>query len=334
MTVNLLTHPLDIDMKIFVTRNIPTVGIDKLTAAGHEVVVSQKDGVLTAEELIEQLTKENPDAVLCLLTDKIDGKIFDAAPNAKIFANYAVGFDNIDLEEAKKREILITNTPDVLTEAVAEHAVALMLSLGRRVVESDRFLRDGKYQGWGPMLLTGMEFKGKTLGIAGCGRIGQRVATIMNKGFGMDIVYYDQNRNEGLEKETGAKFMPKLDDLLAVSDVVSVHLPATPETNHLFNQGRLAKMKSNALLINTARGSVVDEAALAEALKAGVIAGAALDVFENEPDVHPDLLTLSNIVITPHTASATREARDLMSAMAADNIIAALSGQPVLNPVV
>lgn len=320
-------------MKIFVTRNIPAIGLDKLKTAGHEVIISEKDGALTHEELTARLSTENPDAVLCLLTDKITGNVFDIAPNAKIFANYAVGFDNIDLEEAKKRGVAVTNTPDVLTEAVAEHAVALILSIGRKIVESDQFLRSGKYEGWDPTLLLGMEFKGKKLGIVGCGRVGQRVAEIMYKGFGMSILYNDQRPNDQLESGLGAEFVPELDDLLTEADVVSIHLPATPATLHLFSDTRLAKMKKTALLINTARGSIIDEAALAKALASGAIAGAGLDVFENEPNVHPGLLSLSNVIVTPHTASATKEARDRMSVMAADNIIAVLDGQTPLNPV-
>ena len=320
-------------MKVFVTRNIPAIGLDKLKTAGHDVIVSEKDGALTHEELTAQLSTENPDAVLCLLTDKITGDVFDRAPNAKIFANYAVGFDNIDLEEAKKRGVAVTNTPDVLTEAVAEHAVALILSVGRRIVESDQFLRSGQYEGWDPTLLLGMEFKGKKLGIVGCGRVGQRVAEIMHKGFGMNILYNDQRPNDQLESELGAEFVPELDDLLTEADVVSIHLPATPDTLHLFSEARLAKMKKTALLINTARGSIIDEAALAKALASGAIASAGLDVFENEPNVHPGLLSLSNVIVTPHTASATKEARDRMSVMAADNIIAVLDGQSPLNSV-
>lgn len=320
-------------MKIFVTRRIPEAGLNKLKTVGHEVVVSEKDGVLTHDELIERLKAENPDAVLCLLTDKIDGEVFDAAPNAKIFANYAVGFDNIDLKEAKQRDIIVTNTPEVLSEAVAEHTVALVLAIARRIVESDRFMREGHYQGWGPLLLLGTELKGKTLGIVGCGRIGRRVAEIMHRGFGMKVSYYDRQRNDALDSELSATFTPELDGLLKVADVVSLHLPLTNDTRHLFNADQLKKMKPSALLINTARGAIIDEAALAEALQAGTIAGAALDVFENEPAVHPELLPLSNVILSPHIASATTEARNEMSIVAADNIIVVLGNQPALNPV-
>lgn len=320
-------------MRVFVTRKIPGTGLDKLRQEGHEVVVSEKDGVLTRAELIERLKREDPDAVLCLLTDRIDGEIFDAATRAKIFANYAVGFDNIDLEAAAARGVTITNTPDVLTEAVAEHTVALIMALARRVVESDRFMREGRYDGWGPLLLLGMELKGKILGLVGGGRIGARVAEIMHKGFGMHVVYHDLKQNDFLEKEFSATFKPELDELLSASDVISIHLPLTDETRHLFNKTTFARMKPSALLINTARGAIVDEAALAEALKDGIIAGAALDVFENEPSIHPDLLPLQNVIVTPHIASATTEAREEMSVVAAENIIAVLNGQPALNPV-
>lgn len=316
-------------MKIFVTRNIPASGINKLKSAGHDVVVNEHDAVMTKEELIARLKAEDPDAVLCLLTDKIDSDVLEAAPRSKIFANYAVGFDNVDLKAAKERKIIITNTPDVLTEAVAEHTIALALSLARRVVESDRFTRDLKYQGWEPMLLLGMELKGKTLGIVGGGRIGTRVAEIARYGFGMNIVYHDRQPNEAM----GDGFRPDLASLLSEADIVSIHLPLTDSTRHLFNEETISKMKPEALLINTARGPIIDEAALAAALKDNVIKGAAIDVFENEPKVHPDLLPLSNIILTPHTASATLEAREAMSNIAADNIIAVLSGQPPLNPV-
>ncbi|OGG85904.1 hypothetical protein A2392_00645 [Candidatus Kaiserbacteria bacterium RIFOXYB1_FULL_46_14] len=320
-------------MKIFVTRQIPEVGLLKLKDVGHEVVIAGGE-VLPHEVLIERLKAENPDAVLSLLTDKIDQTVFDAAPNAKIFANYAVGFDNIDLEAAKQHGVVITNTPEVLTEAVAEHTVALIISLARRIVEADQFLRDGKYEAWGPLLLLGMELKGKTLGIIGGGRIGRRVAEIMQKGFGMEIVYHDRKNNEAFDNELNAKYAPELDDLLSQSDVISIHLPLTPDTQHLFNQELLAKVKPGSLLINTARGKIIDEEALAGALQSGLLSGAALDVFENEPTVNSKLLALDNVIVTPHIASATREARDQMSVVAADNILAVLNGEPPKNPVV
>lgn len=319
-------------MKIFVTRQIPEAGIEKLQVAGHEVIVAGTEP-LEHDVLIERLKSESPDAVIALLTDKIDETVFDAAPNAKIVANYAVGFDNIDLEAAKNRGVVVTNTPEVLTEAVAEHTAALIVAAGRRVVEGDAFLRAGQYKSWDPLLLLGMEFKGKTLGIVGCGRIGQRLAEIMHHGFGMNIAYFDRQPNPQLESALGARYASNIDELLTVSDVVSVHLPLTDETRHLFDTERFAKIKPGAIFVNTARGAIVDEKALAAALRSGTLSAAALDVFENEPAVNPELLSLKNVVLTPHIASATREARDQMSLVAADNVLAVLEGRPPLNPV-
>lgn len=319
-------------MKIFVTRQIPTVGIEKLRAAGHEVVVAGTEPLAHAT-LIERLKTELPDAVITLLTDQVDAAVFDAAPKSRIVANYAVGFDNIDLEAAKNRGVTITNTPEVLTEAVAEHTAALILAAGRRVVEADAFLRAGEYRSWDPLLLLGTEFKGKTLGIVGCGRIGRRLAEIMHHGFGMQIAYFDRMPDPTLESALKARYAREIDELLSTSDVVSVHLPLTDDTRHLFNQERFSKMKPGAIFLNTARGAIVDEKALAAMLRSGALSAAALDVFENEPTVDSDLLILKNVVLTPHIASATREARDQMSLVAADNVLAVLEGRPPLNPV-
>lgn len=320
-------------MNIFVTRTIPSRGIDMLRSAGHHVVVHDGDAPLTHDALIIALQKYDPDAVLCLLTDTIDDAVFDAAPRAKIFANYAVGFDNIDRAAAAQRGVLVTNTPDVLTEAVAEYAAALTMALSRRVVEADRFVRDERYNGWEPLLLLGTELSGKTFGIVGCGRIGTRVAEIMHHGFGMQIRYYDRAPNEELNAGLNATYEEDLDALLAASDVVSIHLPLTDVTRHLFNIERFTAMKSGAFLINTARGPIIDEAALAAAIRAKQIAGAALDVFEHEPSVHPDLVTHHNVILTPHIGSATHEARDAMSEIAATNILAALNGETPPNVV-
>lgn len=311
---------------IFVTRRIPESGIDLLRAKGHTVTVSSKEGVLTKQELISEL-KNNPyDAVLCLLTDKIDGDVMSAAPSVKIFANYAVGFDNLDRAAAKDRGVLLSNTPGVLTEAVAEHAIALMMAAARRVPESDQFMRAGKYGGWDPLLLMGTELKGKTLGIVGLGRIGSRVAEIAMRGFGMSVFYYDVKRNEQFEKDLGASYSSHAEEVLRAADVISIHVPLLPETKHLVNADRLALMKKTAIVINTSRGPIVDEAALVVALKNKTIAAAGLDVFENEPALAPGLAELPNVVLTPHTASATIEAREAMSKLAAENILAALEG--------
>lgn len=306
---------------------VPESGIKALQDKGHEVVVSYKDDVLTKEELIAALKDQNYDALFCLLTDKIDGEVMDSfGPNLKVVANMAVGFDNIDVAEAKKRGITITNTPGVLTDTVAEHTFALMLAIAHRVVEADKFTRAGKYTNWAPMLLLGNDLSGKTLGIIGLGRIGSRVAHHAVKGFEMKILYYDVNRNEEFEKEFSAVFMP-LDNLLKQSDFISIHVPLLEATKHLINAEKLKLMKPTAYLINTSRGPIIDEAALGYALENNIIRGAALDVFEFEPSVIPGLLTLENVILTPHIASATEETRSKMSALAATNIIEVLEGR-------
>jgi lactate dehydrogenase-like 2-hydroxyacid dehydrogenase len=316
--------------QIFVTRRISEEGTKLLEAAGHIVDVSQKDGVLTKEELISALSAKPYDAVISLLTDHIDAEVLAAA---KIFANYAVGVDNIDLAAAKARGVLVTNTPDVLTDTVAEHAVALMASLTSRIVEGDKFMRAGKYVGWDPMLLLGTDLKGKTLGIIGAGRIGSVFAKIAHQGFGMNVIYTNPSRNEALEKEQGAQYFATADELLPYADVVSIHVPLLPTTQHLMNAERIAKMKPTAYLINTSRGPVVDEVALVEALQKNVIAGAGLDVFEQEPVLTPGLADLENVVLTPHLASGSRETRAAMAEVAARNVLAVLSAQTPPNTV-
>ena len=318
-------------MKIFITRKIPDAGIKLLREKGYEVDISGKDGVLSKEELVNALKAKEYDAVLCLLTDKIDAQIFDVAPTAKIFANYAVGYNNIDTEEAKKRDIVVTNTPGVLTETVAEHTVAMILSSAMRIAEGDRFTRAGKYDGWAPMLLLGMNLRGKVLGIIGAGRIGSSVANIMKAGFGMNIIYFDIKKNEEFEKETGAKFIESVEEILKEADVVTLHVPLLDSTRHLINKERFEMMKPTAYLINSSRGPVIDESALVDALKENQIAGAALYVFENEPKLADGLRELENVVLTPHIASATEETRNKMSEMAAQNITAFLEGNTPPN---
>ncbi|OGF82724.1 D-glycerate dehydrogenase [Candidatus Giovannonibacteria bacterium RIFCSPLOWO2_01_FULL_46_13] len=326
--------------KVFVTRKVAQAGIDKLSGAGYEVEINPQDKVLSKEELIYYLREGKYDAVFCLLTDKIDKEVFEAAgPQCKIFGNMAVGFDNIDVPSAKEKKIMVTNTPGVLTDTVAEHTFALILSIARRISEGDRFARAGKYHGWEPMMLLGADISKKTLGIVGLGRIGSRVAHHAVKGFEMNVLYYDVKRNEEFEKESGvdsagspqAKFCATVEEVLKNADFVSIHVPLMPETQHLINAERLKMMKKTAYLVNTSRGPIVDEKALAEALKAGVIRGAAIDVFEHEPAIEPELLKLENVIMTPHIASATEETRAKMAELAADNIIAALSGQKPPN---
>lgn len=319
--------------QVFVTRKIPSAGIEMLHNAGHEVTVSDKDGVLTREELLSALQQKQYDAVLCLLTDRIDKEVFDASPNAKIFANYAVGFNNINLDDAKQTGVTITNTPGVLTDAVCEYTLGLLLCVSKRITEADRFTREGKYEGWAPELFIGSQLKGKTLGILGAGRIGAGVAVRAFKGLEMNVVYYDIKQNEHIEEQAQAKYKQTVEEVLAESDFVSVHVPLLDSTRHLINGERLAMMKDSAYLINTSRGPVVDETALVEALRKKTIRGAAIDVFEDEPALAPGLADLENAVITPHIASATEEARGQMSEIAAQNIIDFLAGKTPPNVV-
>ena len=319
--------------KIFITHKIPEVGVKMLKDKGHIVELRDKSELLPKSELLKILGEGNYDGVLCLLTDQIDADVFVASPTTKIFANYAVGFDNIALAEAKKRGIVITNTPGASTESVAEHTIALMLALTCRIVEGDNFVRAGKYQGWDPMLFWGIDLQGKTLGILGAGRIGAEVAKKLALGFGMKIIYNDVVRNENLEKEINAEFK-SVEGALQQADVISLHTPLLPETRHLINAERLALMKKTAYLINTSRGPVIDEIALVNALKKGIIKGAALDVFENEPILATGLKDLPNVVLTPHIASATTETRNDMAKKAAENLIAFFDGKKPLNEII
>lgn len=312
---------------------IPEPAIAMLKSRGYEVTVSAKDGVLSKEELMAELGKAPYDAVLSLLTDKIDGDIFDAVPSAKIFANFAVGYNNIDTAAAKTRGVTITNTPEVLTNTVAEHAFALMMAIAHRVVEGDAYTRAGKFKSWEPMLLLGTDLAGKTLGILGAGRIGSRVAHHGARGFGMNVIYYDVKENEALGKEYGAKYAATPEEVLKEADFISVHVPLLPSTTHLINAERLKTMKKTAYLVNTSRGPVIDEEALVVALKEGWIAGAALDVFEREPELAPGLKELSNVILTPHIASATLSTRVEMANLAAKNIIEYLEGREPPNKV-
>jgi len=309
--------------KVFVTRTIPRVGI-KLLQKTCDVTISKKNRVLTKKELIAGV--KGKDALLCLLTDKIDTAILQASKKLKIVANYAVGTDNLDLKAATKLKIPVTNTPGVLTDSVADHACALLLSITRRIVESDKYVRAGNYKSWEPMLMLGGDMNAKTLGILGLGRIGSAVAERMSKGFGMKILYYDIKRNPKFERSVNASFA-SVQQLLRNSDYVSVHVPLLPSTHHLVGAKELKMMKKTAYLINTSRGPVIDERALVAALKKKQIAGAALDVFEKEPKLSPGLAKLDNVILTPHTASATITARDAMSEIAAKNILAVLEGR-------
>lgn len=318
---------------VYVTRKIPSIGLEMLKEAGHEVTVSEKDGVLTREELITALSAQPYDAVISLLTDTVDAEMFAAVPSAKIFANYAVGYNNINIDDAKKAGVTITNTPGVLTDTVAEYTLSLMLAVAKRIPEADRFTREGMYEGWAPELMLGSDLQGKTLGILGAGRIGSGVATRAHRGLGMQVIYYDIKPNEFIERDAHAVFKDTPEAVLQEADVVSVHVPLLDSTRHLINAERLAMMKRTSYLINTSRGPVVDEAALVEALRNGTIKGAGLDVFEDEPALAEGLSTLQNVTITPHIASGSEETRAAMSRIAAENVISFLSGEEPQNKV-
>ena len=311
--------------KIFVTRQIPGKAIDELKSSGNEVEVSQFDRPLTAEELLEK--GKGVDALLTLLTDKVNGDVIDAlGPQLKIVSNYAVGFDNVNIEDATKRGVVVTNTPsDEVNESVAEITWALMLALARRIVEADEVTRKGAYKGWEPNIFLGVNMVGRTLGVIGLGRIGGKVA-LRAKGFNMKVLYTKRSRDEKAEKELGVQFA-ELDKLLANSDFVTLHVPLTDETRHLINKETISKMKKGAYLVNTARGSVVDEHAVVDALRAGQIAGVGLDVYDNEPNINPELIGMENVILTPHIASATWEARNKMGAQAVGAILNTLSGK-------
>lgn len=315
--------------KIFVTREVPGKAFEKLTASGHEVEVSEFDRHLKEEELVEKA--KGADALLTLLTDRIDSDLMDAAgPQLKIVSNYAVGFDNVDIKAATDRGIVVTNTPsDEVNEAVAEHTWALILSLARRIVEADEAVRRGAYKGWEPDIFLGINLVNKTLGIVGLGRIGSMVAR-RAKGYQMTILYNKRTRDEEKEKELGVQFV-SLDDLLAKSDFVTMHVPLTEETRHMINKETLAKMKKGSYLVNTARGPVVDEHDLVETLRSGHLAGAALDVYDNEPNIDPELFGMENVILTPHIASATWEAREKMGDQAVSAILETLEDKKPEN---
>ncbi len=310
--------------KVLITRKIPEEGI-KIIVEHCVTEVSELDGVLPREVLLEKV--KGKDGILCLLTDTIDREVMEAAgPNLKVIANYAVGFDNIDVEEATRRGIMVTNTPGVLTETTADLTWALMMSIARRIVEGDKFVRAGKFRGWEPMLLLGTDVYGSTLGIIGFGRIGQAMARRAS-GFNMKVIYFDMQRAPSqIENELKASFRT-LPELLREADFVTIHVPLTSETHHLIGEQELKMMKKEAYLINSARGPIVDEKALAQALKENWIRGAALDVFEREPEVEPELLELDNVVLTPHLGSASYATRTKMAIMAANNLVRALKGE-------
>ena len=315
--------------KVLVTRPVPDVALQIL---GEQFEV----------EVLEEGAAERPgalegaladcDGALVLITEAIGAGHFSAAPNLKVVANMAVGYNNIDTAAANLHGVTVTNTPDVLTETTADLAWALILGVARRVVESDTFLRAGRFDRWGPLMLLGPDVHGKRLGIVGMGRIGEAVARRGRLGFGMGVSYWNRTPRAGVEEELDAQPC-SLPELLATCDVVSVHVPLNEETHHLIGREQLQAMKSGAILINTARGPVIDEAALVEALEAGEIWGAGLDVFEEEPRVHPGLMHRTDVVLLPHIGSGSLETRNRMAELAARNIVEVLNGRPSLTPV-
>ena len=311
--------------RALVTRKLPSSVIAKLEAV-CEVDLYTGSKAISREELLQRVKGVN--ALVCLLTDTIDTALLDAAgPPLKIVANVAVGYNNIDVPACRARGVVVTNTPDVLTNACADFTWGLILAVTRRLGEGERQLRAGAWGGWALDHMLGMELRGKQLGLVGVGRIGRAVAE-KAPAFGMTVAYAEP----GPINLPGAVHMP-LDRLLATSDVVSLHVPMSPETKHLIDKTSLARMKRTAYLINTSRGPVVDEEALAWALKERLIAGAALDVYEKEPEVHPALMSLENVLLIPHLASATTETRTAMADLAVSNAIAVLNGHAPITPV-
>jgi len=315
--------------RVVVTRLIPREALE-LLATHATVDANAADVGYTPAELVSHARAA--DAIVALLTDRIDEPLLAQCPKLKVVANVAVGYDNVDVAAAARQGVVVTNTPGVLTDATADFAWALLLALTRNVLPADRYVRDGRFREWMMMEFHGAELAGRTLGIAGFGRIGQAVAR-RGRGFGMHVLYTNPRRvAAAIEEETGALFVDKA-TLIAASDVLSLHVPLTPATRHFLGAPEFALMKSSAFVINTARGPVIDEAALAQALSSGAIRGAGLDVFEREPAVDPELLAAPNTVLAPHIASATTETRTRMALMAVENVVAILAGRPPVNPV-
>lgn len=317
--------------KVYVSSNeVPEKALEILRSIA-EIKVNPKDGPPTRETLLKEVA--DVDGLFCLLTERIDAELMDAAKRLRIAANMAVGYDNINVPEATKRGLIVTNTPGVLTETVADLAMGLILAVARRIVEADRYIRSGKWViGWTPMMMVGSDVHGKTLGIYGLGRIGAALAQ-RAKGFGMRLIFNDVYRNAELEKKLGIEYV-SFEELLKESDYLSVHVPLLPETRHSISAKQLALMKKSAFLVNTSRGPVIDEQALIKALQEKAIAGVALDVFEKEPmDTSSLLLRMDNVVIVPHIASASIETRTAMAVMAAQGIVSALNGKIPSNTI-
>ncbi|AKV02557.1 D-3-phosphoglycerate dehydrogenase [Labilithrix luteola] len=313
---------------VFVSGTLPGASPARLAELHH--VVQDEAGIRSAAF---EACRDSVEGIVALLTDRIDGTLLDSAPRLKIVANVAVGVDNVDLAACAARVVVVTNTPDVLTEATADMAFGLLIAAARRIAEGDRLVRSGGFTGWTPTFMLGTRVHGMTLGIVGMGRIGQALAR-RARGFGMHVLYNQRTRlPEPLERALGATYTQSLDEMLAWADAVSIHCPLTPETRHLFSRERLGRMKEGSILVNTARGPIVDEAALADVLEHGPLSAAGLDVFEEEPTVHPALLARPNAVLAPHIGSADRVTREAMAATAIANVLRVLGGEPALTPV-
>jgi glyoxylate reductase len=312
--------------KVIVTCGLPGKALDKLLKKYKLYIHSSKEVAMGDEELRQRIT--TADAIITLLSNKIDKEMLDAAKNLKIVSNYAVGYNNIDIEACTERKIWVGHTPDVLTETTADFAFTLLMSAARKIVKADKYVRDGKFHGWFPELFMGADINHKTIGIVGMGRIGQAVAQ-RALGFNMDVIYYDAQGDLGLDYAKSVDF----DELLKTSDFISLHVPLLDSTHHLIGQSELENMKESAILINTSRGPVIDEKALAKALKDDVIAAAGLDVYENEPNVSSILLGLDNVVLAPHIASSSKDTREKMTEVAVENVIRVLEGEKPLHSV-
>ncbi len=318
---------------VVVTRRLPDL-VEREIAHDFDARLNREDRPLGPDGLKDAL--RSADALLCTVTDKLTADVLATEPRrARLLANFGVGFNNIDVEAAKTRGVAVSNTPDVLTDATADLAITLLLMVSRRTGEGERHLRSGEWTGWRPTHMMGTQVAGKTLGLVGMGRIARAVARRAHQGFGMRVIYHDPfPPPPEVAAELGAEPRATLAELLQESDFVSLHCPATPETRHLIDAQRLASMRPEAFLINTARGDVVDEAALVEALRTGRVAGAGLDVYENEPYVSRELLTMENVVLLPHLGSATRETRVAMGMRALENVRLFFSGAPLRDRVV
>ena len=314
---------------VFVTRPLPAPGIDLLVELGFEVRANDQDRPLQRAELIAGV--EGADALLCMLSDRIDVEVLDAAPLLRVVSNYAVGFDNIDVAAARRRGIEVTTTPGVLTDATADLAWALLLSAARNLGAGERLVRAGEWTGWAPTQLLGEPLRHQTLGIVGMGAIGQAVAR-RAQGFGMNVVYFNRNQvSPEIETSLGAEFV-SLDDLLRRSDFISLHAPLNDQSRHMFDARAFRLMKSTAVLVNTGRGALIDEAELVNVLREGQIAAAGLDVYEFEPKITEGLLTLDNVVLAPHLGSASTLARGDMVRLCCENIVEVLAGRPAVTP--